>query len=254
MATVSKNFLLGKDLYFDPGCIGFKTEDFSAGMEQFYDFGLLSVLVTGSTLLSGEYILSATNNYNSTFDLVRSDFEYTFRSNFNDLLYEWQKWTLIQGSNQIGVCTDEISQFDIYGSPFFTPNGWVLNDGTFLSLTFKLSTQYVDNDWVPALTSLALNRNWLIDTFDAYDYTWYPEAFKNKRYELAENLVAIINGRSSNKIQFYSDLYNLLSNSFSSVTAMTGIYFTVEHSGTMQLDTVSNTCSSVNMSTNFYVY
>lgn len=256
MATITKDFLLGKDLLFTPDCVGYRIEDFEAGAYILYDVGLLSVLVTGSTLLSGEYILTDNNGY--TFDLVRSDSEYTFHSYYNEN-YEWQNWELIQGaSNKIGTCTEAISAFDSYSYPYFTPNGWALNDGTFLTLNFYLSVQSQDNNWVPAVTSIALNRNWLIDTFYAYNYSWCPEAFKNKRYELAEKLDATIDGRPSNKISFLSNLYNLvqggINSSFNSVTAVTGKYFSIENTGNMELDTITNTCSSLTMDTKFYVY
>lgn len=254
MSLVLKNFLLGKDLYFDEESVGNSFLTFDA---EFYVYpnDKLDVLITESPQISGVYLLDY-NPSNDTYFLIREDNQFKFIYNWDENYYA-TNWTLVSGiSSQIAYCLEPNDNY--YWYPHFTPNKWRFNNGNFLTLGFSLSTQS-DNNWVPLGAIKSLNEVWLQEKFDAYDYQWYPESQKNKRYELAEQLLAIVNGISGNRIHFYDNLYNLIqsgihSSQFASITAITGRYFTIEHTGTMNIDTIANTCSSMNITTEFYVY
>lgn len=102
-----------------------------------------------------------------------------------------------------------------------------------------------------------LRRDWFNEVFDNYDYNWFPETLNNERYELVEPFNALLTVLSTNKINFVSSLFELLTSSISQnslVNNITGKYFTLEHTGTMDIDTMSNTCSSARVTTQFYIY
>lgn len=102
-----------------------------------------------------------------------------------------------------------------------------------------------------------LSRDWFNEVFDNYDYNWFPETLNNERYELVEPFNALLTVLSTNKINFVSSLFELLTSSIlenSLVNNITGKYFTLEHTGTMDIDTTSNVCSGANVTTHFYIY
>jgi hypothetical protein len=102
-----------------------------------------------------------------------------------------------------------------------------------------------------------LRRDWFNEVFDNYDYNWFPETLNNERYELVEPFNALLTVISTNKIDFVSSLFELLTSSISQnslVNNITGKYFTLEHTGTMDIDTMSNVCSSARVTTQFYIY
>jgi hypothetical protein len=102
-----------------------------------------------------------------------------------------------------------------------------------------------------------LNRQWFEDSFTNYDYQWFPETLKNRRYELINTFTSLVY-TYANRDNFFATMFSLLTagviSTYTSVTNVTGKYFTIEQTGTMDIDTVTNICSSLNLTNKIYVY
>jgi len=102
------------------------------------------------------------------------------------------------------------------------------------------------------------NRQWFEDTFTNYSYFWFPETLKNKRYELIDPFTSLVNSNTANKARYFATMFSLLTagviTTYTTVTSVTGKYFTIEQTGTMDIDTETDTCSSVNLTNKIYVY
>jgi len=102
------------------------------------------------------------------------------------------------------------------------------------------------------------NRQWFEDSFINYNYFWFPETLKNKRYELINPFTSLVYSTTATKARFFASMFSVLTagviTAYTSVTNVTGKYFTIEQTGTMDMDTETNLCSSVNITNKIYVY
>lgn len=102
-----------------------------------------------------------------------------------------------------------------------------------------------------------LDKAWFIEAYEAYDFEWYAESLKNKRYESVEYFNQLVYSGANTHDNFIDTLFYSLStsilNNYPTIPDIIGKYFSILHTGSTTLNSLGSPISGV-INSKFYVY